>query len=36
MRICRVLADSGFCEEGFLEHLETTGRRYIVAMRLSD
>lgn len=36
LKIRRVLADSGFCEEGFLEHLEAAGRRYIVAMRLSD
>lgn len=36
MRIRRVLADSGFGEDGFLDHLETTGRRYVVAMRLSD
>lgn len=36
LKVRRVLADSGFCEEGFLEHLEAAGRRYIVAMRLSD
>ncbi len=36
LNVRRVLADSGFCEEGFLEHLEAAGRRYIVAMRLSD
>ncbi len=34
--IVLVLADSGFCKEGFLKHLETAGRRYIIAMRLSD
>lgn len=36
MGIRRVLADSGFCDNGFLGHLEATGRIYIVAMRLSD
>ena len=36
LKIRRVLADSGFCDNGFLAHLESEGRRYIVAMRLSD
>jgi len=36
LKVRRVLADSGFCEEGFLEHLEAAGQRDIVAMRLSD
>lgn len=36
MKIRRVLADSGFCEEGFLEHLEAGSHSYIVAMRMSD
>jgi hypothetical protein len=36
MAIRRVLADIGFYEEGFLEHLEATRRLYIVAKRLID
>ena len=36
LKIRRVLADSGFGENGFLKHLESKGLRYIVAMRLSD
>lgn len=36
LKVRRVLADSGFCEEDFLKHLETAGHRYIIAMRLSD
>jgi hypothetical protein len=36
LKIRRVLADSGFCDNGFLEHLELEGHRYSVAMRLCD
>ena len=35
LKLRRVLADSGFGENGFLKHLESKGLRYIVAMRLS-
>lgn len=36
LRIARVLADSGFGEEGFLEHLEEKGQLYTVALRLTS
>ena len=36
LKIRRVLADSGFGDNGFLGHLESEGFRYVVAMRLSD
>jgi hypothetical protein len=35
LRIPWVLVDSGFGEEGFLEHLEVQHQRYIVALRLT-
>ena len=35
VRIGWTLADSGFGEEGFLEHLEAEGERYVVALRLT-
>jgi len=35
LRIRWTLADSGFGEEGFLEHLEAEGDRYVVALRLT-
>jgi hypothetical protein len=35
LRVQWVLADSGFGEEGFLEHLEAQNQRYIVALRLT-
>jgi len=35
MRIRWVLTDSGFGEEGFLEHLEGKDQRYIAALRLT-
>ena len=35
VRIGWTLADSGFGEEGFLEHLEAEKERYIVALRLT-
>ena len=35
LRIPWVLADSGFGEEGFLEHWEAQHQRYIVALRLT-
>jgi hypothetical protein len=35
LRITRVLADSGFGEEGFFEHLEGKGQLYTVALRLT-
>ncbi len=35
LRITWTLADSGFGEEGFLEHLEGQNQRYIVALRLT-
>jgi hypothetical protein len=36
LRINRVLADSGFGEEGFLEHLEDKEQFYTVALRLTS
>jgi hypothetical protein len=36
LRIRWTLADSGFGEEGFLEHLESENEPYIVAMRLTS
>ena len=36
LKVRRVLADSGFCEDGFLDRLEREGLRYVVAMRLSE
>lgn len=35
LSISWVLADSGFGEEGFLEHLEGENQRYVVALRLT-
>lgn len=35
LRIRRVLADSGFSEESFLEHLEQASQCYIIALRLT-
>jgi hypothetical protein len=35
LRIRWILADSAFSEEGFLEHLEQRGDRYIIALRLT-
>ncbi|MGA9046327.1 transposase [Sulfuricurvum sp.] len=35
LRIGWILADSGFGEEGFLEHLEGEKQRYVIALRLT-